>query len=263
VIHRAHDYKELVRRWRAVAKAAGVRMVHFADAAGYPLWHLRSPALPSDGGIYISAGIHGDEPGATEGLITWAERNVRRLAALPLFVFPCLNPWGLVNNIRTNEDGIDLNRAFERDDVVAVRAVRDLLPQHWFEAALILHEDYDAQGVYLYEVSKGVPLWGADLLKAASRHLALDPRRQIDISTANNGYIRPRVSPRRLAMLGGHPEATYLTGRYTARAITFETPSECALEKRAAAQGAVLDATVSLLRKVPRSAPVRRPRTSP
>jgi hypothetical protein len=78
--------------------------------------------------------------------------------------------------MRTNETGVDLNRAFQRDDVPVVRALRELLKAHQFEVALILHEDYDAQGIYLYEVCSGPPYWGTDLLNAATRHLPTDPR---------------------------------------------------------------------------------------
>ena len=263
MIHRAHDYRDLVRRWRRVAKESRTRLQPFASAAEYDLFYLRSPALEREGGIYVSAGIHGDESGATEGLITWAECNAANLARMPLLIFPCLNPWGLTHNVRTNETGVDLNRAFQRDDLPVVSSLRKLLEPHQFEVAMILHEDYDAQGVYLYEVCAGPPYWGRELLTAASRHLPADPRRRIDISTANGGLIRPRVNARRLAKLGGHPEATYLFRRYTERAITFETPSECGLERRAAAHRAILDTTVALVKKARRNARAPRPRTSP
>jgi predicted deacylase len=148
--------------WR---KPQASRFDSFASAAEIELFYIRTPSLKANGGIYISAGIHGDEAGATEGLITWAEKNSRNLARLPLLIFPCLNPWGLMHNMRTNETGVDLNRAFQRDDVPVVRALRELLKAHQFEVALILHEDYDAQGIYLYEVCSGPPYWGADLLQ--------------------------------------------------------------------------------------------------
>ena len=105
MIHRVHDYRDLIRRWRSVAKLAGIRLTPFSSASGFDVFCVRTPALSSGNGVYISAGIHGDEAGATEGLITWAERNARKLAGLPLLIFPCLNPWGLRNNVRTNESG--------------------------------------------------------------------------------------------------------------------------------------------------------------
>src|SRR5438067_11093578 len=60
--HRAHDYAFLVKRWRAVAKQCGLIMRPFAVEAGHRIYCVRSKRLPAEGGIYISAGIHGDEP---------------------------------------------------------------------------------------------------------------------------------------------------------------------------------------------------------
>ncbi len=244
--HRAHDYAHLVRRWRAVARQAGLRLTPFAQAGGLDVFFLQTRALATTGGLYLSAGIHGDEAGATEGLIAWAEQNIRRLAALPLLIFPCLNPWGLTHNLRTNEAGLDLNRSFARDDVPVTRALRALLRPHRFTLALTLHEDYDGQGVYLYEVRGPRPYWGESVLAAAARHIPPDPRRKIDISTARGGIIRRRFDAARAAKIGGFPEAVYLQRHHAARSITFETPSEFALERRIAAQAAALGVCVRL-----------------
>jgi hypothetical protein len=48
-----------------------------------------------EGGLYLSAGLHGDEIGAVEGLYTWAALEGPRLRALPVIIFLCLNPHGL------------------------------------------------------------------------------------------------------------------------------------------------------------------------
>ena len=64
-----HHYPHLVRRWRALARTAGVRLQRFAQAGAAPLFFLKTPALAATGGIYISAGIHGDEPASSEALI--------------------------------------------------------------------------------------------------------------------------------------------------------------------------------------------------
>jgi protein MpaA len=104
--HRAHDYRFLIRRWRAVARKAGLSLRPLAQAGDYPLYFLRSKALQTSGGLYISAGIHGDEPAGTEALISWAEENAGRLNTLPLLLLPCLNPWGLINNRRHDESTV-------------------------------------------------------------------------------------------------------------------------------------------------------------
>src|SRR5688572_7031133 len=159
-MHRAHDYRHLTARWRLVARRGGLRLTAFAQADGFPLYTVRSPALQQTGGFYISAGIHGDEVGSTEGLITWAEKHVASLANWPLRIFPCLNPWGLTLNVRMNESGLDLNRSFHRDDVPVIQGLKQVLAQERFRFALMLHEDYDAQGFYLYEIKRIEPFWG-------------------------------------------------------------------------------------------------------
>jgi hypothetical protein len=245
MIHRAHDYRELVRRWRLVARRAGLRLLPFARESNFALFYLQTRVLAPGTGVYISAGIHGDEPAGPEGLITWVEEHAETLAELPLLIFPCLNPWGLTRNVRTTEAGIDLNRAFHRDDVPVIRAVRQVLRGHSFTVALQLHEDYDAQGVYLYEVQRDQPYWGEVILEAARRVIPVDPRRKIEKVRSRDGLIRRRFNARRYEQIGGLPESVYLHQNHSRHAITFETPSEYGLIQRVEAHGAVIDAVLS------------------
>ena len=171
-----HDYRQLIARWRAVARESGVPLRRLARAGEHPLYFLKTPALENAGGIYISAGIHGDEPASSEALITWAERHTARLARLPLLLFPALNPWGLLHNTRTDADGIDLNRLFHRDDHPVIAAVKRIVAPHQFALALMLHEDFDGEGFYLYEVKRDLPFWGEDLLDIARPIIPIDPR---------------------------------------------------------------------------------------
>ena len=241
--HRAHDYRYLVERWRAVARKNGVPLRSLGRADGFAHFYLRTPALTQTGGIYFSAGIHGDEPASTEALITWAEAQGRKLRKLPLLLLPCLNAWGLVQNIRLNMEGVDLNRAFHRTDLPVIEAVKRVVAGHQFDAAVMLHEDYDGQGVYLYEVQHVQPYWGEDMLKAALPYLPTDPRVWIDGRKATNGIHRRRVDKRRFARIG-HPEAIWLHLEHSARTFTVETPSEFALEQRVAAHIAVIEEVV-------------------
>jgi hypothetical protein len=241
MIHRAHDYRHLIARWRAVARQAGLKLRPLIRAGEYPLYFLQNPTLGAAGGIYLSAGIHGDEPGGTEALIAWAEKHGGQLAGKPLLIFPCLNPWGLINNQRRDEAGLDLNRIFHLDDHPLVRAMKQLVQPHRFELALMLHEDFDGQGLYLYEVPRDLPHWGEDLLAVAKRHIAIDPRHRIDRRKATAGLIRRRFS-RRVFEEIGYPEAIWLHQAHARRALTIETPSEFALEQRIRAHLAVLEA---------------------
>jgi len=243
VSHRAHDYRHLIERWRTVARKSGVPLRRLVRADGYEHFYLRTPALTETGGIYFSAGIHGDEAGSTEALITWAERQGRKLRHLPLLLLPCLNPWGLVLNIRLNKQGADLNRSFHRTDLPVIEAVKRIVAGHQFAASLMLHEDYDGQGIYLYEVQHIPPYWGEALLKAARAHLPTDPRIWIDGRKAARGIHRRRIDKKRFEQIG-YPEAVWLHFEHSARSFTVETPSEFALDRRVAAHMAVIEEVV-------------------
>ena len=251
MLHRPHHYRLLVQRWRALARSSGLRVRTLAHAGSDPLIYLQSPALAATGGIYISAGIHGDEPASSEALITWAEKHTRRLARWPLLLFPCLNPWGLRNNVRLDAAGMDLNRAFHLDDHPVIAALKRVVAPHQFDLAVMLHEDYDGEGFYLYEIQRALPFWGEDLLAVARRHLGIDPRKRIDGHKAQAGLIRRRFNRTRFEEIGC-PEAIWLHEFHARRALTIETPSECALAARVRAHVAVLEECIRRVTTPPR-----------
>ncbi len=242
---RAHDYAFLVERWRAVAKACGLVMKPWVTVSGHRVYVVRSKGRQT-GGLYISAGIHGDEPAGPEALITWAERNRARLRRLPCLIFPCLNPWGLLNNSRRTEEGRDLNRAFRDDSVELVARWKSLLSRRLFDVALCLHEDYDALGSYIYEPVVAEPHWGEDLVALSPPDLPIDRRRDIEGRAARGGVVRVSIDPGQFPEL---PEAAHLHRQYARRNFTFETPSEFDLGKRVAVQIRVIEECVRRLGK--------------
>ncbi len=237
---RCHDYPFLVRRWRKVARAARLEMTAFAEADGYTVWRLapRESGGPGEGGIYLSAGIHGDEPAGTEALIGWAEANLDCLRRQPCLLFPCLNPWGLAHNSRTDAEGRDLNRTFQHDGVPHIRALKAFLKSRRFRLALTLHEDYDGRGLYLYELERRTPFWGEDLVDIARPLIPIEGRATIDgRRTSRAGLVRRKIDLRRFPAL---PEAVYLHLHHAERTFTFETPSELALDQRVRVQIALI-----------------------
>jgi murein peptide amidase A len=241
---RVHDYQYLIRRWRAIAVKCGLVLKKYGKASGYDLYFLRSKVVTADApAIYLSAGIHGDEPGATEGLLTWAEKNTALIKKLNFLIFPCLNPWGLVFNSRYDSEGHDLNRSYHNQSIPQIAAQMALFTHDKFDLAAMLHEDYDAQGVYLYEIQELRPYWGEDLIAASSRIIPGDPRKKIEGRAARSGVIRRKVNS---VMMPTWPEAFVLYFQQVKRVFTVETPSEYLIDDRANAHAALLTKLVSL-----------------
>jgi murein peptide amidase A len=245
--HRAHDYLYLARRWKSLARKANLRCETFGTSDEYELLAVRSPALAAQEGIYLSAGIHGDEPAATEGLYLWAELNLKYLRRLPLLMLPCLNPWGLIHNRRVDAEGRDLNRSYHLDSVPPIKAQKELLKGYSFCLSLCLHEDYDAQGVYLYEVrprQSAEPPIGPELLTAAGYYVPVDLRKKIEGRKALQGSIKRRIRHKQFPVM---PEAAYLAFNHSDHTITFETPSEYELGARVQAQAAAIQRAVEIV----------------
>lgn len=240
---RSHDYAWLIKRWKVAAKAAGLKMAVFAEADSYSVYWLESrnvkPELPR---IYLSAGIHGDESAATEALLLWAQNYPEVLQKLNLILFPCMNPWGLTHNKRSDEGGCDLNRCYRNGgESPVIRSQMHLLAGKEFDAALCLHEDYDAHGVYLYEIAKERPYLGEKIISAMSRHIPVESRSSVDGNRAKAGVIRRKVPPKLLEMW---PEAFALHFMHSLRTLTIETPSEFGIDQRVAAHVAAISEVV-------------------
>ena len=241
--HRSHDVPHLLRRWRAAARAARLTVETVYVSDGYPVLFLQNQEV-SGPRLYFSAGVHGDEPAPVSALLEWAEENAALLHRLPVAIFPLFNPAGLARNTRTDHRHIDLNRRFHVARHPHIKAWQRAVQGRTFPLAVCLHEDYDAQGIYCYELNRTPRAPLADtLLRAGERHLPRDPRRSIDGRRASLGIIRPRRIPDDLP---GLPEAIALHLHHADCALTFETPSECALTDRIAAHRAFIEACVRL-----------------
>jgi protein MpaA len=239
--HRAHDPVWLIHRWLMIARRARLDVHEFASAGERKMFILR-PRRPRPFGrkVYLSAGIHGDEPAGALGLLIWAKANIELLRDLDVTIFPCLNPWGLENNVREDERGRDLNRLFQ-SRAAPFPAWRRELGKERFDIAICLHEDYDAQGTYLYDLGGQD---GERLLAAAAQFIQPDPRPRIEGSKVKAGLIRPSDVTLKSLPLSGLPEAIWLYFERCGNAITFETPSEFSLYRRAHAHAAVLSAAL-------------------
>ncbi len=241
--HRVHDYRYLVKRWRSLARKAGLKGSVYCTVEDFELYCFTSPALKDSPGIYLSAGIHGDEAAATEGLYQWAALYQSILRELPVMIFPCLNPWGLVHNRRTDSESRDLNRCYHLDDLPRITTQKELLRDRKFKLAICLHEDYDAQGAYLYEVRQQLTTFGRELLAAAGFYVPIDARITIEGRRADQGWIARKYNIKKFPFLA---EALYLAVNHSERTITAETPSEYDLCARVEAHVAIIQRAIEL-----------------
>ena len=235
------DYRLLMERWLKVCgRQSGLSMGVYAEADGYPLMVVESAfQIPGNPSLYLSAGIHGDEPAPVEALIGWAEENKGHLEAWNLIIFPCLNPWGLERNIRFDAEGRDLNRCYNSRKLPRITSQLDVIKCRRFDVAACLHEDYDARGFYLYEIAAARPHLGEEICRELSRFMTADSRSRIDGHRSRGGLIRRRIRP---DMMSGHPEAFRIHFHHAARTFTLETPSESCLDDRVRCHKGFLDA---------------------
>ncbi len=217
-------------------------------AMGRTLSFLTRPARgnPQAPNIYLSAGIHGDEPAGPLALL-----ELVRDQALPpdanLWICPCLNPTGCRIGTRENADGIDLNRDYKHLRSAEIRAHVDWLRQQPdFDLTILLHEDWEAAGFYLYELNpEGGPSLAEGMVAAAGLVCPVDQAAIIDgRETRAPGIIRPVLDP---ASRPEWPEAIWLAQNRTRVSYTLEAPSDYPMEARTAAlKAAVRHAIASL-----------------
>lgn len=249
--HSGHDYALLLRRWEAAAEHSGLELRVLTEAGGFPVVAIENEQAASGepGGLYLSAGVHGDECAPVWALLQWMEGNPEALRRRPVVIFPCFNPSGFVENTRRDHAGIDLNRCFENTTHPVISSWHDFMEKRRFDLALNLHEDYDAGGIYLYELARGGSM-GDELLAACEKIIPRETASTVDGSDFDNGLLTRCGDLEKLVaeeLGGGYPEAILLFLNYARRSYTFETPSELDLIRRIEAHVAFLEAAMSQL----------------
>lgn len=192
----------------------------------------RGPASPRKR-IYLSTGIHGDEP-AGPLAIRQLLREDRWPEDHACWICPCLNPDGFRLNRREDQSGADLNRDYRHRRTPAIRAHTAWLErQPAFDLALCLHEDWEARGFYLYEVNPDhQPSLAERIIERVAPVCPIDGSPVIEDREARDGIIRPSLDP---ASRPEWPEALYLIQHKTRLSYTLEAPSDWPLPTRAAA----------------------------
>ena len=183
--------------------------------------------------VYISTGIHGDEPAGPPALRQLLQEN-RWPPDMDFWLVPCLNPCGFRLNRRENAQGIDLNREYLQPKAEETLAhIAWLERQPTFDLCFCLHEDWESQGFYLYELNPdNRPSLAEAIVVGAAQVCPIDLSEVIEGRSAKGGIIRPSVDPRDRPQW---PEAFFLLAHKTRLSYTLEAPSDFPLSCRVAA----------------------------
>ncbi len=242
------DPADFSPRFAHAARAAGFTEEKFGGINGHPLLAYTKAAQAPQPRVYLSAGIHGDEPAPPWALLRLVQAGFFD-EHCAWFICPLLNPTGFAQRTRENFAQVDLNRDYKSLHSPEVCAhVEWLKRQPRFDLVICVHEDWEATGFYLYELNlaRHATLAPA-MLAAARRHSPIDAATVIDgREIAEPGIIRPVSDP---AVRDTWPEALYLAYQHCSLVYTIETASAQPLEQRITTQMAVLTATINTFLK--------------
>lgn len=195
--------------------------------------------------VYISAGIHGDEPAGPLAALRLLHEN-QWPDNLDLYLCPCLNPTGFVLKRRENHQNIDLNRDYRHFRANEVRAhVKWLERQPDFAVTLCLHEDWESHGFYVYELNPDQrPSLAQTIVDAVAHVCPIDMSPLIEGREAKGGIINPNLDPNSRP---DWPEAFWLLQNKTRHSYTLEAPSDYPLEVRVNALVTAVNAALKSL----------------
>jgi murein peptide amidase A len=233
------EIDQVIAEQRALALQHGWTVDLLPASPGLELLAFRRAAIsPAKHRIYLSTGIHGDEPAGPLALRELLKENDWPTNA-DLWICPCLNPTGFPLSKRECAQGADLNRDYRNPRTDEVRAhIGWLEKQPRFDLCLCLHEDWEAHGFYVYELNPDQrPSLAPPMVEAVRPICPVDPSTMIDGREARDGIIRPNIDPAHRAEWA---EAFYLYMNKTRLSYTTETPSDFPLTMRTQTQVAAV-----------------------
>lgn len=237
------DWRTYPGEFSAAAMARGFSSEVIVDTEDGPIigWQ-RAGGNPQ---VYISAGIHGDEPAGPLALLDLMKVGFFS-EEITWTICPALNPGGLLLGTRENRSRVDLNRDYFSKSSLEIAAHSAWLLRRPVQDLFIsLHEDWESTGFYFYEIN----LCEDKPERAAAIHAAVSP------------YFLPEHGPE----IDGHevredgwichcaeadlpeswPEAIYLAKNGCNLSFTLETPSAMNLSERVSAHRAAVAEIIS------------------
>lgn len=221
----------------------------WTDRDPLPLW-IRPGGDSQAPVVVLTTGIHGDERCGPEALVELFEER-EFCPEITWVAAPLLNPAGYRLGCRENEAGIDLNRDFLRRQAVETRCL-----MAWWsrqprpcDLHLSLHEDWEAEGFYLYEINtSGKPSFAAEILALLAGSVPLQETGPVDGHVlAAPGLILHEPVPDEPE---GWPEAIWMTRTWPVQSYTFEAPGRFSPAARVQALRLAAGAAIGVVEKV-------------
>jgi murein peptide amidase A len=240
------DLRAVLHAVAALAQQYGWTSEIFQESGEFKWFALhRKPEVrsqESESRIYISTGIHGDEPAGPLAALKLLQEN-NWPDDVEIILLPCLNPIGFTLNSRGNSGGIDLNRDYRNSKAKETLGhIAWLERQPNFDLYLCLHEDWESHGFYLYEQNPDGKISHAEkIISAVEKVCPIDLNETIEGRAATGGIIRPNISPQERP---DWPEALYLISHKSRQGYTLEAPSDFPLNTRVAALAAAVNAAL-------------------
>ena len=227
------DIEKVLRDIQLFSRLSGWQNECFFKTDTYSLLACHRKTTQAVKRLYISTGIHGDEPAGPLAVLELLREN-RWPDRVDIGLCPCLNPTGFPLNRRENALEIDLNRQYLHLEAEETRAhVEWLKRQPSFDLALCLHEDWESHGFYVYELNPdNQPSFAERIVQRVAEVCPIDQSPMIEGREAHHGIIRPSADPRSRPQW---PEAFYLLQNKTRQSYTLEAPSDFPLSVRVAA----------------------------
>lgn len=239
------DVDQVASGIHQAATVAGWECDDFFTGSEMNLRAYRRAAPKSERRVYISAGIHGDEPSGPVALLHLLEEN-RWPEGIDFWLVPLLNPTGFRRNSRENSGGIDLNREYRNPRALEIVShVSWLERQPNFDLMILLHEDWEANGFYVYEVNPDDrPSLAEGLIESVRPVCPIETAATVDDFPCQGGIIRPRIPAAERPLWA---EAIYLLEHKTRHGYNIETPSDFPLPLRVKTHAHAVRSLLSML----------------
>jgi hypothetical protein len=173
----------------------------------YPLYYLFIPSTnPESPAVFISAGIHGDEPAGVYAALGFSENRIQGyINEFSFVIFPCINPGGFEKGTHNNPNDFNLNREFKKKkpqkEISILKQALAGEDRHYC-VAIDMHEDdprvkldgfpksENPNGFYMYEACPKKARIGRKIIRTIkSKGFPINSREKVYQDKNDNGLI--------------------------------------------------------------------------